>query len=215
LQGYNNQNNNNNNYNGNYQQQYYYVGAYCANGGTSVKLGVFTDAYCTKAASVSTFESIAGFSLPYSSSSIIETECLQCIDTQNNNNNNNNNNNYYQKTCELCTKLYEGASKCESNLMSSSYATNNYNYNNNNNNQNQNNYQQFTEDGCDTINNDLSRYSLASASSSSYTAGSSHTAAIVFAWIFGIAFTVSCAYIYFLRKRIQNGVDLVYHNGMA
>lgn len=117
--------NNNNNRRLDQEEVRYYVGPYCANQGGSIHLGLFTDDTCTTFAEGVTFESLAGFSLPYSTESIVSEECMGCLereDNDNDNNNGNNNNNNDQQdedqVIESCEQLYMGSGKCEANLPS-------------------------------------------------------------------------------------------------
>ncbi|GAX14873.1 hypothetical protein FisN_29Lh085 [Fistulifera solaris] len=119
VQNGNNNNNNNDNNNGNH----YYVGPFCANQGGAIHLGLFTDDTCSNFAEAS-FESIMGFTLPYSKESIIHSDCLSCHEK-----------NYQDAQAadayyyvndqadadqvrESCELLYENSGKCEANLAS-------------------------------------------------------------------------------------------------
>lgn len=104
--------NNNNNGNG----YAYYIGPLCSHGGKSVRLAVFTDAQCTEQAPSGTYENYNyGYTLPYSKSNMIGTDCLSCKQDDGDNNNNNNGNYYYNaaEPMESCTQLYEQSAKCE------------------------------------------------------------------------------------------------------
>jgi hypothetical protein len=59
----------------------YYVGPYCANQGGAIYLGFFSDDTCTEFSST-TFASLSGYELPYSTSSIVGEECLGCIERE-------------------------------------------------------------------------------------------------------------------------------------
>jgi len=117
--GNNNRNQNNNRNNNGYDNNgntYYYVGAYCAKNGAEVRLGLFSDWKCTAPVSVSTYETLTGYSLPYTTSSMIGTEALACK-SHNNDNKNNNNNNGQDQALEVCQKVYQASAKCETNLQ--------------------------------------------------------------------------------------------------
>mmetsp|Transcript_14429 Transcript_14429/g.21637 ORF Transcript_14429/g.21637 Transcript_14429/m.21637 type:complete len:379 (+) Transcript_14429:326-1462(+) len=94
----------------------YYVGPYCSDQGGKIVLGMFTDDTCTEFADDyggrSTFESMTGTSLPYSSTSIVDSDCYSCAgETEKNDNG------YYEtETKEACGDLYDVAGKCESYL---------------------------------------------------------------------------------------------------
>ena len=183
-------NNNNNNNNGRKlnEEVEYFVGPYCANQGGSIHLGLFTDDACTVFAEDISFESLAGFELPYSTESIIDEECLNCLEREvedNNNNNNNNNNNGNDEededeVIEMCEQLYMNSGKCEANLPSGMvYEVNN----------NACNYMQgiriVRQDGIiDT--------------------GSSRPSAVATAFIviFAMAFAAMAFYVWYLRTRL-------------
>ena len=114
-----------------YQDAYgnkpYYAGAVCASSGTRIKIGVFTDQYCSiydESADVATYlknNDGATLNLSYHllKQTFAEGECISsCLkqDQNQNNNNNNNNNNQNQRAevAEICENLYNYAGKCES-----------------------------------------------------------------------------------------------------
>ena len=126
------QNNNNNNRELE-EQAKYYVGAYCSENGGHIYLGMFTDDTCTEFADESrgtnTFATLSGGSgLPYSSTTIIGTECMSCKETQQANNQNANNGGEdaedEDNVKDSCENLYQAAGKCETYLGISS--PNNY-----------------------------------------------------------------------------------------
>jgi|AntRauTorckE5430_2_1112549.scaffolds.fasta_scaffold03231_2 hypothetical protein len=94
----------------------YYVGPYCSDNGGRIVLGYFTDDTCTEFADDyggrNAFKSTYGTSLPYSTTSIVDTDCYSCAgDTEENQ--------YGYSTTstkESCGELYETAGKCESKL---------------------------------------------------------------------------------------------------
>jgi hypothetical protein len=109
--GDNNRNQDNNRNNKGYDSNgnpYYYVGAYCAKNGAEVRLGVFSDWKCASPVSVSTYETLTGYTLPFTSSSIIGTNPLQCKGQ---------NNNGQDQALEVCQKVYQSSAKCETNLQ--------------------------------------------------------------------------------------------------
>lgn len=91
------------------QQVEYYVGAFCADQGGEVRLGVFTDNTCTTFASSgsSVFSNYAGYQLPYSSNSLISSRCMDCMDS-------NDNGNYNLK--QVCSQVYQMSGKCETRM---------------------------------------------------------------------------------------------------
>jgi len=98
----------------------YYLGPYCADQGGEIHLGLFTDDTCTNFADdygyggKTTFEKISyGKSLPYSSKSIVDSDCYSCKEEPE----------YYDQydqgeLKEFCEQTYEVAGKCETKLGS-------------------------------------------------------------------------------------------------
>lgn len=111
-----------------YYASTYYIGPVCGNSGTAVYMGVFKDITCSIAGGSGVYEKYNyGSSLPYSSKSIVDNDCISCkeVDENANNNyyNNNNNNNYYEaaEPIELCQELYMRSAKCENQMVGKSY----------------------------------------------------------------------------------------------
>ena len=208
----NNNNNNNNNGGGNNNNWnwgddsapygwdgQYRVGAYCADDGKSIYLGVFYDDGCSMRGSTSLYSSMNyGASLPYSNEPIIPlSACIDCNDPQaeaennnngngNNNNNNNNGNNQQWNNMEpreFCIQSYEQAAKCEKNVNGSPF------------------YYPYTS-GCNFIDDYLPHIS---SSSFMFSAGSGSKASLIFAWLFGITTILFGAYAYFLYRKIKRG----------
>lgn len=104
---------NGNNNNGNIQ---YYAGAYCADQGGEIRLGVFTDDTCTSFASngKNLFKSTFGYSLPYSSHSLVSTRCFEC--TQYDEDQDNNDNNRQVELQQVCKNVYAMSGKCETRM---------------------------------------------------------------------------------------------------
>jgi len=181
--------NNNNNNNNNGEAVQYYIGPACTDG--KVYLGVFTDQYCSTAASngISLYYSSYGSALPYSTEPIVGTDCISCKDNGNEDNNNNNNNNNNDQAAEVnilegCGNIYYTAGKCEKNLASVS----------------------TTPDtgACDFILNTLS-----SKSGGVSYLPSGGGAAKAFASIFFISTVGLAAYVYFLLNKAKRaGVKL-------
>ena len=123
----------NNQYNNQNQQNVeFFVGPTCSSNGKSINLAVFMDETCSYSAPDGVYEKFNyGKKLPYSSSSIVEHDCISCLepaeeeDENNNQDGNNNNNNNYNnnqddaqpEVLEVCERLYEPAGKCETNLQ--------------------------------------------------------------------------------------------------
>lgn len=83
---------------GNYNQyQEYFIGPYCSSSGDAIHLGVFLDEGCSVPAESGIYEQMNyGKALPYSTTSMVEMDCISCMEVDENDNNNddgNNNNN--------------------------------------------------------------------------------------------------------------------------
>ncbi len=110
----------------------YYIGSYCAEQGGNIYLGMFTDDSCTifadKNAGRTTYKKITGGSeLPFSSLSMVRSDCVSCNERdhkeyQNSNNNRNNNKNNNGKNqvriLDSCKEVYQAAGKCETHMGS-------------------------------------------------------------------------------------------------
>lgn len=83
---------------------YYYVGPSCTDDGLDIKLGLFSDAYCSTESSTS-FEQISnGWTLPFSDGGLVSDECLPCGYGDNG----------YLTLTDMCAELYEDSVlKCE------------------------------------------------------------------------------------------------------
>ncbi|KAL7504658.1 hypothetical protein ACHAXN_002234 [Cyclotella atomus] len=111
----------------------YYVGAYCSENGGHIYLGLFTDDTCSQFADsysgTQTFNTLSyGESLPYSTTTLIGSECMSCKETQQANEKNAEEGGYdaddADEVKESCENLYMASGKCESYLGISS--PNNY-----------------------------------------------------------------------------------------
>ena len=100
----------------------YYVGAYCSENGGHIYLGLFTDDTCSEFADSSggaqTFATLSyGESLPYSSTTLIGSECMSCKETQQANEQNQQEGgddaNDADEVKESCENLYMTSGKCE------------------------------------------------------------------------------------------------------
>jgi hypothetical protein len=99
---------------GDYADGVFYVGPACSSDGTSIRVAMFTDAYCTTLSEDVTFEEIsAGISLPYSDGGLVSQYCESC-DTVDDNGNAGLN--------ELCLNAYELSGKCESKMETYHYS---------------------------------------------------------------------------------------------
>jgi len=92
----------------------YFIGPFCADQGGEILLGLFTDDTCTEFADEyggkATYESLSGESLPYSSKSLVDTDCYSCQEAKENDDDQ-----YYEapEAKEFCATLYEESGKCE------------------------------------------------------------------------------------------------------
>jgi len=100
----------------------YYVGAYCSENGGHIYLGLFTDDTCStfadSSAGTKTFSTLSyGESLPYSSTTLIGSECMSCKETQQANEQNQQEGgddaNDADEVKESCENLYTSSGKCE------------------------------------------------------------------------------------------------------
>jgi len=97
----------------------YFVGPYCANEGGEIHLGLFTDDTCSTTAQEVTFTELMGFSLPYESSSIVDSSCVSCLEPVDENENDNGDDaEDADAVTESCEMMYKTAGKCESSLPS-------------------------------------------------------------------------------------------------
>jgi hypothetical protein len=107
----------------------YFLGPYCAESGGSIYLGMFTDDSCTLFADSnggrSTYLSMTGQSLPYSSESLIGPDCFSCVEPQDVNQQNNQDQQDEDEIKEFCLELYQAAGKCENKLNNNNVEPNN------------------------------------------------------------------------------------------
>eukprot|EP00970_Alexandrium_tamarense_P020088 scaffold14831_cov214-Alexandrium_tamarense.AAC.3 len=98
-------------------QMEFFVGPYCANSGKQIFLGVFMDETCSMEAPKGIYAKLNyGQSLPYSSTSLIESGCVSCKEPEEYDENNNGDQQDEDKVLEICENLYEQAGKCETDL---------------------------------------------------------------------------------------------------
>lgn len=98
----------------------YYLGPYCADSGGSIFLGMFSDDSCSlftdNNGGRSTYLSMTGQNLPYSSESLISADCFSCVEPQDADQQNNQDQQDEDEIKEFCLELYQAAGKCENNL---------------------------------------------------------------------------------------------------
>jgi hypothetical protein len=87
----------------------YFIGAFCADQGGDIHLGLFTDDTCTTFATngYTIFQTNTGYSMPYSETSLVTTRCISCGQS-------NGNGGYESK--EVCELPYAKAGKCETRM---------------------------------------------------------------------------------------------------
>lgn len=94
----------------------YYIAPTCTSNGKGIVLGTFTDEYCSEKADSSTVDSLFystyGFKMPYSYTSMVNSACVSCKDSDNGDVN------------DLCDNVYQSSGKCESKLNGSIYYPN-------------------------------------------------------------------------------------------
>lgn len=103
-----------------YDETQYYIGPYCAEQGGAIYLGLFADDSCSKFADSTggraTYKELSGGeTLPYSTSTIVGSECVSCLDMDNNENDNGEQN-YDDLVSDSCETIYYYSGKCESGL---------------------------------------------------------------------------------------------------
>ena len=102
----------------------YYIGPYCADQGGGIYLGLFTDYTCSTFSSCgnSCFKSTMGFSLPYSSESIVSTKCMTCSENtleqmkEAAKNDQKEDAEDDDETREFCDLIYKSSGKCETRM---------------------------------------------------------------------------------------------------
>lgn len=88
----------------------FYTGSYCsAIDGHSIHLGVFTDDGCNDAGDINVFSTINGYELPFTTTSMVNSECYSCLQASSNNEE------QVQPT-ESCLDIYNNAARCEINM---------------------------------------------------------------------------------------------------
>lgn len=158
-----------------------FVGPYCSANGKSIFLGVFNDETCSFQADDCLYEKFSyGQSLPYSSESLISSECISCKEPQDANDQNNGDQQDEDEVLEICERLYEDAGKCESGLADGvTYYPTTY--------------------GCDFISSLHAPGKMNSANKSSV------SAAKVFAGLFAVTTAIFGAVAFYFHKKQERG----------
>lgn len=187
-------NNNNNNNNNNVQ---YFIGPKCSSDGYSINLGVFTDENCITSTNAAVYKdyNYYGNALPYSSKSIVDSDCVSCLEPEEEDDNDEDDDGREVEITELCQQMYEESGKCEQDINGLYYPKNG---------------------GCDYINNILPSISKAYSGESKQVSSSSNSNANeddipYFTYGFGAATLILAFYSVFLCKKISDSkrsVDL-------
>lgn len=97
----------------------YFIGPYCGNQGGDVYLGMFTDDTCSEYADEyggkAKYEELVGSSLPYSSTSLVGSDCVTCMAAKEERDDDQAEEEE-DELSEMCEMLYENSGKCESGL---------------------------------------------------------------------------------------------------
>ena len=95
----------------------YYMGAFCSDTGGAIHLGLFTDDSCStfvdESGGANTYLALTGYELPYSTTTMIGTECVSCKEPKDINQNGENDQYDADEVKEACENLYAGSGKCE------------------------------------------------------------------------------------------------------
>jgi hypothetical protein len=162
----------------------YYVGPYCASQGGAIFLGMFTDDSCTtfadSAGGRETYFYTMGSNLPYSTTNVVDMDCLSCKEPTDNNVDGNDADDTDDVT-EACENIYTIAGKCEANLpYGTVYAPNN----------NACNY----IEGIKIVRKDGTVISAQAKANKT---------ASVFIGVFTVSFVLLSAYVYFLKTKLD------------
>jgi hypothetical protein len=103
----------------------YYVGPYCSGQGGDIFLGFFSDESCSVPVEDVTFESLAGYELPNSQTSLVSSSCVSCVEHEMEDQKNEQEGGEADAdvVSEACEALYIEAGKCESNYPEGMVAT--------------------------------------------------------------------------------------------
>jgi hypothetical protein len=111
AQYYNYNGNNNNN------EMKLNMGPYCSDDGNSIFMGLFLDETCSVTAPAGLWEKLSyGQPMPYSTTSLVEHNCMTCVEPANNDNKNQGDANDADTLLEVCENVYLESGKCETGL---------------------------------------------------------------------------------------------------
>ncbi len=107
------------NYNGNNNknEMKLSMGPYCSSDGNSIFMGLFLDETCSVAAPAGLYEKLSyGTAMPYSTTSLVEHNCMSCAEPADNNNKNDGDEMDADSLLEVCENVYIESGKCETGL---------------------------------------------------------------------------------------------------
>jgi len=177
--------NNNNNQNENGEEIKYYMGPYCSDNGGAIYLGLFTDESCSIFADEyggkETYYTLSGGkTMPFHATSVIDYDCISCIEPEDFNNDGNDNQDA-DEVIEFCEQIYAQAGKCETELASSGISTINTNACN------------YMEGIKIVRKNGVVQQNSSKANKT----------ASIFIGIFVVAFVLLAAYVYYLKTKLD------------
>jgi hypothetical protein len=165
----------------------YYLGPYCSEQGGAIYMGMFTDESCTAFADgnggATTYNSLAGESLPYSTLSVITMDCFSCKEPEDADENNDGNDGEDEdQVIEMCEQIYEQAGKCETGLEATGYVA------------------EANENAC----NYIAGIKVIRKNGIITQIGSkANKTASIFIGIFVVAFVLLAAYVYYLKTKLD------------
>eukprot|EP00592_Proboscia_alata_P026002 CAMPEP_0194433348 /NCGR_PEP_ID=MMETSP0176-20130528/76184_1 /TAXON_ID=216777 /ORGANISM="Proboscia alata, Strain PI-D3" /LENGTH=404 /DNA_ID=CAMNT_0039250485 /DNA_START=11 /DNA_END=1225 /DNA_ORIENTATION=+ len=98
-----------------------FMGPYCKNG-VDIRLNLFSDEDCSieyPGGGGKLYKSITGSVLPFYSSSVVERECISCLEPEDENDQNDDDAEDEDEVIKFCEETYESAAKCEENMTNS------------------------------------------------------------------------------------------------
>jgi len=93
-----------------------YSTIYCGENGDSVHLGIYYDDACSTQTSSSVYYQLTGSHLPYSSKSLVTTNCISCYNPYYEEGDDDAGGNADEMVTEMCATVYQEAGKCETDM---------------------------------------------------------------------------------------------------
>jgi len=177
----------------NQEEVEYFIGAYCAEQGGEIHLGLFTDETCSVFADeyggMNLFKEKAGIELPFGNENIIDMDCLDCMEPKDEDEDNNNGNDQEDEdeVREICEQLYQMSGKCEQGL-SSVISSAGGSVNNN---------------ACNYMNGIKIFRSDGTVDMKAAAGGGANKTASIFIGVFAVAFVLLAAYVYYLKTKLD------------